>query len=81
MDFADQRVADKFDRHASIAEEFLLKREDTERQGKATPDEICPPRAPRPKLRANVIDVFGAERLEFSGESQMKSRKIRQDGQ
>src|SRR5215475_13157557 len=65
-DFADERVADELRGNASALKEFLLERKNAQRFDEPAADEIRAPGPPGPKLRADVVDVKNAARLELA---------------
>ncbi len=80
-DVADQRVPDEFHRYACISEEFFFEWKNTQRQRKSPSHDAHSPRPPRPELRADVINVANAKRLQLAGQPQMEAGEICQDGQ
>src|ERR1700730_12031450 len=81
MHGANQWVADEFHGDAGVTVELFFKGEDTKRLCKAAADYADAPRTPGPELRADVIDIAYAVRLEFSGEAQVEAGEIGEDGE
>ena len=60
---ADQRVADESCWDAGVAIEFFFKWENAQGFNEAAADYAHAPRSPGPELRADVVDIFDAERF------------------
>src|SRR6266478_2210558 len=78
---AHQRMADEFYGDSGVAVEFFFKWKNAEGLCEAAAHYAHAPRAPGPKLRADVIDVFNAAAFEFSREAEMEAGKIGEDGE
>src|ERR1700737_1542774 len=72
-------MADEFGGNAGARKERFFEREDAQRFYESTADQVDAPRAPRPELRANVIDILHAEGEQFSRQPQMKTGKVGED--
>src|SRR6185369_709996 len=73
---ANQRMADELYRHARIAKKLFLEWKNAQRQRESPPHDAYAPGPPRPELRADVIDVAHAERLQLARQPQMKAGEV-----
>src|SRR6058998_1658720 len=73
-------MSDEFDRHAGVAINLLLERKDHEDEVRDLADRLQAAGAPRPDLRADVVDDGNAEPLELTRQRKVEIRKIDRDG-
>src|SRR5260370_4255093 len=72
-------MADELHRHAGIAVKLFFKGKDAESLSEPLPHQIHAPGPPRPKLRANVIDISNALGAQLARQPQMKTGEVRQN--
>ena len=75
----DERMSDELHRHAGIAIDLFLERKDHEHAIDEPLHHLHAALAPRPELRADVIDDGHAELLDRRGETEIEVGKIDQD--
>src|SRR2546422_518368 len=73
-------MSDEFDRHAGVAIDLLLERKDHEDEVRDLADRLQAAGAPRPDLRADVVDDGNAEPFELTRQRKIEIRKIDRDG-
>ena len=73
----DQRMADELHRHARLAVDRFLERKDHQHAIGDRADRLQPPGAPRPDLRADVVDDRNAERADAARQRKVEVRESR----
>src|SRR5579871_1275240 len=77
----DERVADPIHFYAVPGVEVDLEGEDTQAAFEPAADQVHAAGAPGPELRADEIDVSNAKALQSARKMQVKTGKVREDGE